>query len=29
MPLAVAQGPRSQIGLRLSTERETLGGLNL
>jgi hypothetical protein len=29
MPLAVARGLRSQMGLRLFTERETLGGLNL
>ena len=29
MPLAVAKGLRSQMGLRLYTEKETLGGLNL
>jgi GAF domain-containing protein len=29
MPLAVAKGLRSQMGLRLFTERETLGGLNV
>jgi len=29
MPLAVAAGLRSQMGLRLFTERETLGGLNV
>ena len=29
MPLAVAKGLRSQMGLRLYTETETLGGLNM
>jgi len=29
MPLAVARGLRSQMGMRLFTERETLGGLNM
>jgi transcriptional regulator with GAF, ATPase, and Fis domain len=29
MPLAVAKGLRSQLGMRLYTERETLGGLNM
>jgi GAF domain-containing protein len=29
MPLAVAAGLRAQMGLRLFTERETLGSLNL
>jgi len=29
MPLAVAKGLRSQMGMRLYTERETLGGLNM
>jgi hypothetical protein len=29
MPLAVARGLRSQMGMRLYTERETLGGLNM
>ena len=29
MPLAVAKGLRSQIGMRLYTEEETLGGLNM
>ncbi len=29
MPLAVAKGLRSQIGMRLYTEKETLGGLNM
>src|SRR6478735_10562332 len=29
MQLAVAKGLRSQIGMRLYTERETLGGLNM
>jgi hypothetical protein len=29
MKLAVAKGLRSQVGMRLYTERETLGGLNM
>jgi GAF domain-containing protein len=29
MPLAVARGLRSQMGMRLYTEKETLGGLNM